>query len=511
MKNKIFLVFLVFCAVVALFIYFSSFSSNTSLYTCQDCNIVIISVDSLRPDHLGAYGYDRNVSPNIDNLANQGIVFNNHFAQGFLTPVSEFSMFSSLYPDENGVALANLYNQQYRLKNPPDTITTILKAYNYTTIMVSSSPEFYYVKDFQDGFEIVNTSNDTSRALPNFDPTIWPVLQNHKFFLWLAIGTVHAPYGANVPLEIKNNFVNQNYSGYFKNNSLPTGQTPLSVGEIQMIYNMTYYPYLYFPAQDDYERNYSAASVSLNQDDIKYIVDNYDSGIAYTDNYLGNVLSTLNSLGVLNKTIVILTSAHGEEFGEHGFVMHYDIYDQETHIPLIMKLPGVKHEVINSQTEQIDILPTILNLLKIPSDAMAEGHSLVPLILKPNTELDKYVFIERYPLWEEFILASSVLPPSHADFAVRTNGWELIYRASRDFEINYSWYSNITATNIFVPQYELYNLKNDPKEQHNVYSNNSIIAENLISVLSNWLSKRNVETIIFQRVPTNTTQFYPYP
>ena len=492
MKIIVFLLFVIFSII--LIFYFQQINPN---YVCKDCNVILISIDSLRADHVGVYGYEKNTTPNIDRFASESILFKNYITQSYLTPVSEFSLHTSLYPHQHGLIIPWPSDNQYKLTNPPVTIAEILKSYNYTTIAISTSPEFKVFRDFGNGYHISNFSY--VRDLPVIDEQLISVMKNKKFFLWLAIGTVHAPYGKYVPEEIQNKYENLQYRGLFKNKVI-------NLVEINSIYNYTYYPL--YERGEWLERNVSENPVQLNQDDIDFIVAKYDAGIEHMDNFLGNFFNILKSAGLEKNTIIIFTSSHGEELGEHKYIMHYDIHESEIHVPLIIKHPGLEHKIIYTQTQSIDILPTILDFLKIPQYEKAEGNSLVPLIYNEDPQFNKYIFIERSPLWEEFAKTNTTFLP-HIDFGVRTSEWKLIYRTSRDFEMNNSWWGYISGQKIFVPEFELYNIKQDPKEQKNLYFDRIDVADRLKTNLFEWIKEKGIA--IFNRTDIEVVKIFPYP
>jgi len=469
----------------------------SSSYHCQGCNVIIISIDSLRADHLGAYGYAKNTSPNMDELASRGVVFRNYITPAYLTPISEFSMHTSLYPHEHGLAVSNRYGQEHPLASPPETIASILKKYNYSTAAISTSPEFDYRDEFRTGFDSFISAQ--GRTLPGIDETFMRNLMSRKFFLWIAIGEAHAPYGEFVPRETAERYEDPEYNGMFKNYSA------------DRIILLWIYGNSYYVPENMSDPASPSKRTNLSQEDFNYIVAKYDSGIDYADQYVGNLSRALKALGLDRNTIIIVTSAHGEEFGEHGYIWHYDIYEPEIHVPLIMAGPGLGNRTIESQAQSIDVLPTILDFLQIPAYEKARGQSLAPLIANgDNSSFNKFVFIERTPLWEEFAIAAPAPPQVHYDFAVRTNGWKLIYRASRDWEMNNSYFQNLSGERIYVPEFELYNIREDPAEQYNLYLSRPDIANELKPQLFGWLSGVN-QTLSFTRNETVGKRIFPYP
>lgn len=113
--------FLVIAIIAILGFFFYQNSNQNTSYSCQDCNVVFISIDSLRYDHLSAYGYYRNTTPNIDSLAKQGILFENQFSNAYLTMVSQLTIFTGLYPSTHGLSYPSIFLQNGdMIANPSD-------------------------------------------------------------------------------------------------------------------------------------------------------------------------------------------------------------------------------------------------------------------------------------------------------------------------------------------------------------------------------------------------------
>ena len=496
-------------------------SQNNQTSSCYRCNVVLISLDSLRADHLGIYGYSRDTSPNIDNLAREGIVFKNYISNSYLTPISEASLQTSLYP-----SFHNTLSFAHELEFPNDTIKSyltiaqILKIYNYKTAAYSTSPEISADRQFPAfhyGFDSFNKRR--IRTLPEFE-NVSGWLENNtnsSFFLYLALGTIHEPFAKNVPPEIKSKFDPKDYDGPLKNISLD-----LDYELFSRIYNRTFYnitanesittmnvsnisvSYAFF--EDTLMYDSRNPGFNLDDQDVAYINARYDAGIFYVDQYLGKLFNKLKELGLENNTIIIIESEHGEGLGEHGYFWHYDIYDTEIHSPLIIKNPGIPGgKVIDAQVQGIDILPTILDFLNIEIPTQAQGKSIKPLLGNyPPQDFNKYVFLER-PLWEE---RYSLAPDE--DFAVRTNEWKLIYRQSRNVSENISMWGRVINETIPIPEFELYNLKTDPYEQNNLIGKEPQVADELKEKLFEWLAfinsgKKHTQTI------ENRTLIFPYP
>lgn len=307
----------------------------------NDCNVLLISVDSLRADHLGAYGYKRNTSPNLDKLASQGVLFTNYFSVSHTTPVSEMTVQTGLYPTSNG-----LNNFDSTLPKDRTILPQYLKKLGFHTQAIISSPEFLVFSSLNESFsrgydeypKNIPTQDDiqNGRQYPFIEDVSTAIdnqqMDNKQNFLWLAVGGVHYPYGINA----KDEFTDPNYTGAFR------FETTLDYGLFRRVYNGVLYPY----------------NKQLTDADKQYVIDMYDNGVKAFDDYLGQVVQLLKDKGQYDKTIIVIESEHGEDLGEHGYFMHYDVLDTQTHVPLIIIDPRLKGQgkTLSSLTGSVDVL-----------------------------------------------------------------------------------------------------------------------------------------------------------
>jgi len=522
--KKYFLLFAVIFLSLFGLIFWLGKKGTTEFTKEEKPNLILISVDSLRSDHVSSYGYYRQTTPNIDNLAKEGILFKNYITQSYLTPISEMALHTGMYP-----SLSGLTSFETVLPENILTLAQILKIYNYRTAAFGNSPEFlvypaleesfsrkFDIYNFKDEGEWVRYRNKTLNQNEIFN-----FLKEGKepFFLWLAIGSVHSPYD-----KFPRVFGDLNYQGPLKDYFLDWGLG----GILPWIFNNVLYKT---------EKGEIIEKINLNKEDIQYVIDRYDDGIFATDGWIGNFLKELKKRGLDRNTIIVLASEHGEELGEHGYIHHYDIFDSTIKTPLIIKNPKLnkKNVVIENQVQSIDILPTILDFLNIPKTHQIEGSSLVSLISdQASKNFNEYVFTERVPLWEVGLIAridsegkvtderepittpelitsleqyfESTIKKQAAfynwdalqliksdsfllqqDVAIRTNEWKLIYRKSRDFQEKFSWWRVLSNDDQQMKDYELYNLALDPQEKENVIDTYPVIAENLKEELEPFL------------------------
>ena len=452
---------------------------------CPDCNVILISVDTLRADHLPCYGYPRDTAHFICKFAEDGIIFDNFIVQGYLTPISMMSILTSQYPSRTGFTS---FFSKLDISFP--TLPELLHRHGYTSVAFGSCPEFMFkspeynmdlIQSFSKGYDRYEYTG--YRTLPT-DALTW--LQSNyknKFFLWLPIGTVHFPYALHGNLEDKGKFDPPNYNGRFKS---------LAIVDFHKFLNRIYHNTYFIDASHAF---------ALTKEDHEYIISKYDFGIYSTDIFIQELIEELKKLNLLNKTIVIFHGIHGEELEEHGFYGHYDVFDSEVKNAFIFYNPRMKNRMarISSQIQGIDLLPTLLETLNLPPLPQSQGKSVLPLLR--GEEMKKRVaFIERTPLWEEIVVIwdklyskdfrdlvhSTAGETTHRDTAIRTNDWKLIHRTSRDIEKKISWWKFISGIPANRAEYELYNLQNDPSELKNVYDENPLIAEQLKNQLLSW-------------------------
>ena len=333
-------------------------------------NLLLISIDTCRADHLTCYGYNRDTSPHLDQLAREGVLFENLTAAASWTVPSHMSMFTALYPSVHGVESGSA-----RLGEGVPTLAQILAQRGYVTAAFVTGPSLNHRFGFDRGFQTYDDFT-VSRLFDNVDireggfdhvvtdpvithlATQW--LQKHSrenFFLFLHYWDCHDDY---IPPSPFNKKFDPAYSG------------------------KEHGRYILF-RQDEL-----AAHISVM--DLAHLVALYDGEIAHTDEHVGKILQLLEALQLSEKTLVIVLSDHGEAFLEHGKLLHANsLYEEELHVPLIMRLPGVipAGKRIVGNVSHVDLLPTALGLLRQQAcPTQIQGIDLSPMILgdKPVPE-----------------------------------------------------------------------------------------------------------------------------
>ncbi len=332
---------IIFVPIVIIFFMFGSIRIACGIPCPIDStNIVLVTLDTLRADHLGCYGYNAIKTPNIDRLAQDGILFTNVYSPVPLTLPSHVSIMTSQYPTKHGIQ----NNGTFVLPDSAKTLAEILKDSGYKTGAVIASyvlaSNFGMNQGFDDYDEDVYQNMDKMQInIPNYrtgkvvtDSAKGWLSQNHKkpFFLWVHYFDPHTPYDPPPPFD-------QSYKG-----------SP------------------------------------------------YDGEIAYTDQCLGQLFKEMKKLSLLENTCIIVVGDHGEGLWEHNEKEHgVFIYDTTLRVPLIMCYPKLfkKGNKITSLVRTIDIMPTILELLdiRVKGDDL-QGMSLVSLLTgkEKQTNLNLY-------------------------------------------------------------------------------------------------------------------------
>lgn len=294
----------------------------------QGPNVVLITLDTLRADHLGCYGYKLIQTPNLDGLAAEGVRFANAYTPVPITLPSHSVILTGTYPMRNGMHDFS----DNRLGASLPTLATILRARGYATGAVMGSAVLDSRFGLNRGFDFYYDHFDFSRLDErNLDA-----------------------------MERRGDEVVNQALGWLRGHS----QKPFLLW--MHLYD-AHYPYA--PPQPYLSRYRSRP---------------YDGEIAYVDAQVGRVVKFLETKGLYEKTLIIVAGDHGESLGEHGEKTHgFFIYDATLHVPLIFKLPAsmsVKQPVVEEAANLADILPTALEIEGIPKPETVQGRSLVPSI-----------------------------------------------------------------------------------------------------------------------------------
>lgn len=327
-------------------------------------NVILLSLDTLRADHLGCYGYTRRTSPTLDRLASQGVLFTDTSSPSPWTLPAHASLLTGKYPSRHAVKTHNSY-----LPYDISPLAQILRENGFHTAGIVNS--FYLTRKYglDRGFnDFVYVRERLDRREPSEveqEALEW-VSSNreHPFFLFLHYYDPHSDYCSLQPYEEE--FVRPSYQG------TADGTTS------QLL-------------------EHRKGLVRLNQEDVKHLINLYDASIRQMDDGMARLLKFLETEQLLGNTLLIVTSDHGEEFFDHGGVLHGRTQFQELiHVPLIFKGPGIPRSVkIKQMGSLIDVLPTVLRILDIPYPGNLDGVDLGFFWRKDaGRSSERYVFSE---------------------------------------------------------------------------------------------------------------------
>ena len=329
-------------------------------------NVIFILVDTLRADHLGAYGYARDTSPNVDAFARGSVFFRDARSQAACTFPSVNSILTSRAP----AAFLGQPGQAMGIPEQVPSLAEILRQRGYRTVAVSASAVVRNTPSqhnpgggYGRGFEVfledciwkaaacVNRQalGNLNRDAPGENPG-----DDRPLFLYIHYIDPHGPY--NPPKDYQLRFAKGQPEKAFIRNGNPN-----PIGDM-----------LYKGGPDP----------GVTPADLQHLRDLYDDEIAYLDGQLLRLFRLLEEGGWLDDSIVVFAADHGEEFLEHGHIKHCrTVFDNEVKVPLFLRIPGVAARAVEHPVQNLDIVPTLLDYLGVPTAGLTlEGKSLRPLI-----------------------------------------------------------------------------------------------------------------------------------
>jgi arylsulfatase A-like enzyme len=342
--------------------------------------IVYFDIDTLRPDHLGAYGYHRATSPAIDELARRGARFESCYVSDAPCLPSRTALFSGRFGIHNGVvghggAAAHMrYPGDGHVTDPEALpLPMVLSRAGYKTATFTTFAQHHLAWHFYAGWdEIHKHSNKNSLEIArDVNEAVLPWLQQHAtkddFFLHINFWDPHTPY--RTPMSFGDPFVDE---------PGPDWVTQELIDEHLLGYGE-------FSAPDylDLSPGFPRLPSQLrNESDFKRWIDGYDTGIRYADTHIAQVMNALDSAGVLDDTAIIVSADHGENQGELNVYGDHPVADECTsHVPLVISWPGgVKDETVEGFVYQLDLAPTLCELLGLRTPRRWDGTSFAPAV-----------------------------------------------------------------------------------------------------------------------------------
>jgi arylsulfatase A-like enzyme len=409
---------------------------NPSTVKRDSPNVIILLVDCLRADHLSSYGYSRNTTPNIDRFSKDSVLFTQAISQATFTKMSIASLFTSLYPYQHGVyrGAGDSVNAQTGdvttdvLGEEETTLAEVLSQNGFMTVGWVSVRHLVSYLGFAQGFIDYHEGGYRNKIKNiNKEFTEWAkrIGRKHEFFAYIHYIDLHSPYKPKPPYDTL----------YLSDGGKDEGKSKRE------------------------RRAYIQRAL-------------YDGQLTYIDSQIGVLLDELKKTGLYDNTLIVLTGDHGDAFGEHGFFTHSRApYEELIRVPLIVKFPKSMYagRVVKNQVRLIDVMPTILDFLKIKTDVKLSGFSLLNYLdnrgdVNHEVDFPKYAISEIYNQKEGMDAIS-----------IRTEQFKYIHFKNKGDE--------------------LYDLRKDPAEKNNIIDQEPLVAEEFRKMLPPILAEKNQKRV----------------
>jgi arylsulfatase A-like enzyme len=409
-------------------------------------NLLLIGIDSLRADHMSCYGYPRQTTPHISQFAKGGAVFEQTYSAYIPTTSGYASMLSGM-----DVFSTQMVGLRHKGTFAPGvkTLAEVLKenGYNTTCVGFTGNPASRGFDKYLEFSGWGSWETGRSPKAQNLNEVTIPELdilasQDQPFFLFLRHMDPHSPYLAPHPYERM----------FYHGNELDPS-------------NLSMEPVKTFKPFCDFFASWMPPGIT----DKDYIIAQYDGAIAYMDACIQTIFTALEERGILDETIVIINSDHGETLYDHDcYFDHHGLYDPTLFVPLIIHYPGKipAGKRVKGFNLLQDLMPTLMELMEIDPGIQFDGKSLMGMV-------------------------RGEIPTNQSEFYItectwmrkngwRTPEWKLIVALEPDFH--------------FKPPVELYNLIEDPLENNNLAEQEPEVVAMLKERMDRWIAKREKET-----------------
>jgi len=451
-------------------------------------NIILVVMDTVRADHLSSYGYGRRTTPNLDEIAARGTLFENAFSTAPWTPPSHASIFTGKYPSHH-----KTIGKDVSFNQTNETVAESLREHGYQTIGITCCQILGRGSGFEKGFNefvelkkgVLSNSEfktlllkeairkylhgpDDSTSLAT--ETIKNLLKRNRrkekpFFLFVNFFNCHTPY--NPPRPYKQLYCPAfNESKFYFQEVLANKALRKTTESIADPLNIQKLRWI---ASGGGGLAFAAKEISISPEEWEVVKSWYDGEIAYLDHQIGNLAGFLNENDMFDDTLLVITADHGESFGEHGLAVHpLGLYENILHVPLIVSCPllAMEEKRISTLVSTIDIFPTLLDIAGVDPRKHIQGKSLHPF---ENRRIHEFVCAEYGGLhkggfaglkaWKISLATKSRLGETDlGSKCIRTDTYKYIWSPQRE---------------------ELYNLHDDPSEENNIQPQHPEIVQSL--------------------------------
>ncbi len=428
--------------------------------------VILIVADTQRRDHLAAWGYTRETSPTLTRLAAEGTRFADTISQGAWTKIAIPSILTSLYATSHGLS-----DVAHRLPLSVTTLAEVFREAGYATFHTSSVIFSGRNSNLQQGVEVLHERSSVkglgehrSKTARTFVDRLLPWIETHRdqpFFVFLHVFDPHSPFRPSRPYDRR----------WLDDESLAEHEKNVEKVEeaVKVFFKLPTVEQLREIGVDN--ETFTAAEHAW-----------YDGSILAMDREIGRLLERLEELGLRQDTLIAFVADHGEEFREHGNPWHgHSVYGDMINVPLILNWPGIvpKGLVVEETTQSIDLMPTLLELARLPIPDHVQGRSLLPLIAAP--ENPEELGWPGGPVFSERVEAPGELVEGAPDaYTVIRDGWKLIWNVElRDDR----------------PELELFEHRTDPLNLNDVASDHGTLVAELRGEIETWLERVEAEKV----------------
>lgn len=426
--------------------------------------ILYLDLDSLRPDHLGCYGYHRNTSPHIDRIAEKSVRFTNYYCSDAPCMPSRTALMSGKFGIHNGVVghggtaadmrregASRSFGDRLRSESLPG----MFRKKGYKTASISTFAERHSVWTFNAGFnEIFNNGGQGHETAEQVLPIALKWLNdnadNGDWFLHLNFWDPHTPY--RTPDELGNPFANDPMPEWITEDVFQLHKQKKGQHSIEDMNKL---------AKTHYFRHQRHGTQIEQYNDLRTIIDNYDCAIRYMDDHIGQVLNKLEELGILEDTAILVSADHAENMGELGIYSEHGTADQGTcRIPMIIRWPdsGNQGTVDEGLHYHLDLAPTLADLIGAPKSKDWDGISYADSV---TSGLD-----------------------TGRDYLVVSQCAHVCQRSVRFGE--YLYIRSYHDGHHGFPKEMLFNLQDDPYEQYNLAEERRDVCMQAVYLLNEW-------------------------
>ncbi len=408
-------------------------------------NVILLTVDTLRPDHLGCYGYHRDTSPFLDRIARKGVLYKNVISSAPWTSPGLISILTGLYPTTHGVqgrgkhlmpgtpTLFNLFQQGgYTAPN----ISYLTEIANFSHLGLDSKDPQYLEEASQPGDELLRWLDDHHRG---------------RFIVWYHYRFLHLPF---VTRE-KTPFLTREMEAHLASDALKTVQRETVIPR---------------------------GSLSFRPEEKETVVALYDGQLRELDHFIERLFERMSRWKMHRNTLLVITADHGEELFEHGFIGHASttlratMFDEVLKIPLIFYAPSRLKggRIVEDQVRQVDIMPTILDIAGLPIPESTDGRSLMPTMKEKSGA-------KALPAISESVSAGYQSTPEQERImfrSIRTDTWKLVCKEGDE-----------------APSRRLYNLQQDPGETRDLSDEEPQTANELEEMLYQNVARMQTERL----------------